>query len=227
MPIFRLTTSPEFPPPELAEPNGLLAIGGDLSIPRILEAYRRGIFPWYNEGDPILWWSPAPRLVLLPQEFHLPKRLARIINKNKFSITADTDFASVIEKCAAFRGKGREQTWITDAMKHAYCRLHEAGYAHSIECWLEGQLVGGLYGVALDRIFFGESMFSAVPDASKVALHTLASQANHLNIRLIDCQIKTEHLLRLGAREISRTMFQKMLDEYILHMEPQKKWRLR
>ena len=226
MPVFRLNISPEFPPPELAEPNGLLAIGGDLSVPRILEAYRRGIFPWYNEGDPILWWSPAPRLVLLPHEFHLPRRLARSIKKNRFSTTTDMVFPTVIENCAAFRGKGREQTWITDAMKNAYCKLHELGYTHSIECWLEGQLVGGLYGLALDRVFFGESMFSAVPDASKVALYTLARQAVHLNIKLIDCQIKTDHLLRLGAREISRAKFQQLLVEFIQHVEPQKKWRL-
>jgi leucyl/phenylalanyl-tRNA--protein transferase len=226
MPVFRLDTSPMFPPTELAEPNGLLAIGGDLSPARLLEAYRQGIFPWFNEGDPILWWSPAPRLILLPHEFHLPRRLAREMKKQNFTLTADKAFALTIRNCAEFRGKNRDQTWITDDMQEAYCRLHELGYAHSLECWRDGKLAGGLYGLSLDRVFFGESMFSKMKDASKIALYALAAHAKLLNIKLIDCQMKTEHLLRFGAREISRSRFQEMLDQYICHLDPQKKWRL-
>jgi len=220
MPIFRLDATCQFPPPELAESNGLLAVGGDLSAPRLLEAYRQGIFPWFNEGDPIFWWSPAPRLILLPGEFHLPRRLARSLKKNDFFITADTAFAMVIAHCAEFRSKNREQTWITAAMKAAYCRLHELGYAHSIEC------SGGLYGIMLDRIFFGESMFSAVQNASKIALYSLVRHARSLRIKAIDCQMRTEHLVRFGAREISRGQFQQLLRENIISLAPQKKWRL-
>ncbi|MDW7773687.1 MAG: leucyl/phenylalanyl-tRNA--protein transferase [Desulfobulbaceae bacterium] len=226
MPIFRLNTTVEFPPAELAEPDGLLAVGGDLSIERLLEAYRLGIFPWYTEGSPLLWWSPAPRLILLPREFHLPRRVARSIRKQNFTVTADTAFSLVIEKCAECRGKNRESTWITAAMKNAYIRLHELGYAHSIECWQKNMLAGGLYGVALDRIFFGESMFSAVTDASKIAFHALVQHATATNIRVIDCQIRTEHLVRFGAREISRKEFQLLLRDCIRSMRPQKKWRL-
>jgi len=227
MPVFRLSNTIEFPPPELAEENGLLAVGGDLSVQRLLEAYRMGIFPWYAEGDPLLWWTPAPRLVLFPEEFHTPKRLARTIRKQVFSVTADTAFTAVIQQCARFRGENREETWITPEMQTAYLRLHERGYAHSIECRQEGTLAGGLYGIALDRVFFGESMFSLVKDASKVALHELVQYAKMSGIHMIDCQIRTEHLTTLGAREISREHFQKILLQYIRTMEPQKKWRLR
>jgi leucyl/phenylalanyl-tRNA--protein transferase len=226
MPIFRLNRTVDFPPPELAEPNGLLAVGGDLSAARLLSAYRQGIFPWYNENSPILWWSPAPRLVLFPGEFHLPRRLARSMRRKKFTVTADRAFARVIEGCAQFRGRGREQTWITPAMTESYIRLHELGYAHSIECWHGGMLAGGLYGIALDRVFFGESMFAAVTDASKFALHALIGHARSADIRLIDCQVRTGHLLRFGAREISREEFQNLLARHIRHTEPQKKWRL-
>lgn len=226
MPIFRLSSTIEFPPPELAEPDGLLAIGGDLSVQRLLEAYQKGIFPWYTEGEPLLWWSPAPRLILLPHEFHLPKRLARSMKKQNFTVTADTAFSEVVEQCAQFRDKNRQQTWITADMKKAYCRLHELGYAHSIECWRGSMLTGGLYGVALDRVFYGESMFSRVTNSSKIALYTLVKHAEQLNIKLIDCQVKTEHLSGLGAREVSRKHFQEMLQKYIRTMAPQKKWRL-
>jgi len=226
MPIFRLSSSADFPPPELAEPNGLLAIGGDLSIERLLNAYRLGIFPWYNEGSPLLWWSPAPRFVLFPQEFRVPKRFARSMRKQIFSLTADTAFSQVIERCSDFRGKNREQTWITPEMKEVYIKLHTQGYAHSIECWQETELAGGLYGIALDRMFFGESMFSGVKDASKYALHALVQYALQAGIRLIDCQIRTEHLAGFGAREVSREDFQDMLARFILGADPQKKWRL-
>jgi len=225
MPIFRLSKTIEFPPPELAEPNGLLAIGGDLSPGRLIEAYRLGIFPWYSEEDPILWWSPSPRLVLFPEEYHLSKRLARFIRKNPFTITVDKSFEDVIKNCALPQ-KNREETWITSDMKRSYCHLHEIGYAHSIECWEGSNLAGGLYGIILDRVFFGESMFSNVSNGSKVALHYLVRHALNRGIKMIDCQIKTEHLLRFGALEISGDEFREKLSEYIHSTRPQKKWRL-
>jgi leucyl/phenylalanyl-tRNA--protein transferase len=224
MPIFRLSNDIEFPPPELAEENGLLAIGGDLSIQRLLKAYQMGIFPWYSEGDPLLWWTPAPRLVLFPEEFHTPRRLARTIRKQVFSVTTDTAFTEVIKKCAGFTGKNREETWITPEMQAAYCNLHEHGYAHSIECWQQESLAGGLYGIVLDRVFFGESMFSLEKDASKVALHALVQHTKMSGIRVIDCQVKTAHLTTLGAREISRESFQDLLLRYVGNIQPQKNW---
>ncbi len=227
MPVFRLNTDIRFPPPEMAEPNGLLAIGGDLSAPRLLEAYRLGIFPWYGEGEPLLWWSPAPRLVLFPNEFHLPKRLARTIRQQVFTITADTSFAEIIRNCARIRKQKREETWITTEMQQAYSHLHELGFAHSIECRHDGKIVGGLYGIAMGQIFFGESMFSRKTDSSKVALSALVSHALKTGIKLIDCQMTTEHLLQFGAREISREHWQKLLHRYITTTVPQKKWRLR
>ncbi|GAB4341849.1 MAG: leucyl/phenylalanyl-tRNA--protein transferase [Desulfobulbaceae bacterium] len=226
MPLFQLGREILFPDPELAEPDGLLAIGGDLSSPRLLEAYRMGIFPWFGEGDPILWWSPAPRLILFPDEFHLPRRLVRSLRKNTFTFSADTAFESVITRCANFRGKNRTATWITESMRSAYIRLHEQGYAHSIECWQQGRLAGGLYGVCLDRVFFGESMFSDVTDASKAALKTLVECCRARDIEIIDCQVRTEHLSRFGAREISRPEFQSHLKRLIRTMKPQEKWRL-
>ncbi|MBV5316999.1 MAG: leucyl/phenylalanyl-tRNA--protein transferase [Desulfobulbaceae bacterium] len=226
MPVFRLTDTLLFPNPEFAEPDGLLAIGGDLSPARLIMAYSQGIFPWFSEGDPILWWSPAPRLALFPPEFHLPRRLRRTIASGTFTVTADTAFATVVAACATASGRSEKGTWITPAIQQAYCQLHELGFAHSIECWQEGQLAGGLYGICLDRIFFGESMFTKVSDGSKVALATLVQQALQRNIALIDCQMTTEHLLRFGAREIPREVFQAQLDEYIDRCLPQQKWRL-
>jgi leucyl/phenylalanyl-tRNA--protein transferase len=226
MPIFRLVDALIFPNPEFAEPDGLLAIGGDLSPARLIMAYAQGIFPWFSEGDPILWWSPAPRLILFPEEFHLPKRLARTIAAKTFTVTADTAFAQVIKACATASGRLEKGTWITPEMQQAYVRLHELGFAHSIECWQEGQLAGGLYGVCLDRIFFGESMFTKVTDASKVALAALVKQALHLKLAMIDCQMTTEHLLRFGTREVSREVFQAQLEAHISDCLPQKKWRL-
>lgn len=227
MPVFQLGRKLIFPPPEMAEPDGLLAIGGDLSPPRIIEAYRQGIFPWYGEGDPILWWSPAPRLVLFPEEFHLPRRLARTIRQMTFSVTADTVFHDIMHLCARTRIEAGTETWITAEMMEAYCRMHELGFAHSIECWRGSELAGGLYGIALGRIFFGESMFSLVRDASKIALHALVQHAVLTGIQLIDCQMRTEHLVRLGARELARSDFQEMLDRFVHPLKPQKKWRLR
>lgn len=226
MPVFRLTDAFIFPSPEFAEDDGLLAVGGDLSPARLIMAYSQGIFPWFSEGDPILWWSPAPRLVLFPEEFHLPQRLKRTIKAGTFTVTADTAFAQVIAGCATASGRLHNGTWITAAMQQAYCRLHDLGFAHSIECWRDGQLAGGLYGVCLDRIFFGESMFTRVTDASKVALAALVRQALGLGIAMIDCQMTTDHLLRFGTREVSRETFQAQLDAHIGDCLPQKKWRL-
>lgn len=226
MPVFQLTDEILFPPVEYAEPNGLLAVGGDLSASRLLTAYRQGIFPWYSEGEPILWWSPAPRLVLFPEQFHLPKRLARTIRQKKFRITADTAFTEVISQCGKLRTESGEGTWITRDMLAAYIHLHELGFAHSLECWSGLELVGGLYGVCLDRVFFGESMFSRMSDASKVTLATLVHNVETLNIRMIDCQMTTKHLLRFGCCEIEREKFQDTLEQYIQTISPQKKWRL-
>jgi leucyl/phenylalanyl-tRNA--protein transferase len=226
MPVFRLPNEIIFPDPLFAEPDGLLAVGGDLSVPRLLAAYQQGIFPWYSEGEPILWWSPAPRLVLLPEEFHLPRRLARTIRKKIFDVRADTAFAEVIASCAALRLESGEGTWITEDMQKAYIRLHELGFAHSVECWSEERLVGGLYGVCLDRMFFGESMFSRRSDASKVALAALVQYAGQAGIRAVDCQMTTAHLLRFGAREMNRHEFHELLEQFIQVIEPQARWRL-
>ncbi len=227
MPVFQLSNDIIFPAPDFAEPDGLLAIGGDLSAPRLITAYRQGIFPWYTEGDPILWWSPAPRLVLLPEQFHLPRRLARTIRKQVFQVSADTAFAEVISSCGSLRKESGEGTWITEEMKDAYIQLFDLGFAHSVECWFEGELAGGLYGVCLDRVFFGESMFSRKTDASKIGLATLVRYAEQVGIRAIDCQMSTAHLLRFGSREIEREEFQEILERFIQTIVPQKKWRLR
>ncbi len=193
----------------LDEPNGLLAAGGDLSPARLLAAYRRGIFPWYSEGQPILWWCPDPRAVLFPNEMKISRSLRKTIRRGDFQITTDTTFQRVIDACAAPRGDDAG-TWITDAMSEAYCRLHSLGHAHSVECWHRRKLVGGLYGVALGKVFFGESMFSRMGDASKVALAFLRD----LDLQLIDCQIPNAHLASLGAREIERSAFVTLLDRW-------------
>ena len=190
----------------LVEPNGLLAIGGDLSPPRLLDAYRRGIFPWYSEGQPILWWSPDPRLVLVPDRIHVGRSLRKVLRRKRFTISVDTAFAEVVSGCAASR-PGQLGTWITDEMSLAYRRLHALGYAHSVEVRLEDRLVGGLYGVSIGRAFFGESMFSRVSDASKVCLVYLCRQLAHWGFPIIDCQVRTEHLVSMGAMEIPRRNF--------------------
>nr|VFJ57460.1 MAG: leucyl/phenylalanyl-tRNA--protein transferase [Candidatus Kentron sp. DK] len=186
----------------MTEPNGLLAMGGDLEPDRLLLAYRGGIFPWYSEGEPILWWSPDPRAVLFPEEIHLSRRLMRTLRQGHFQVTHNRCFADVVRGCAAPRPESGG-TWITGEMRRAYLRLHELGFAHSIECWREGELAGGLYGVALGEVFFAESMFTRVRDASKVALKALCRRG----YRLIDCQFLTGHLARLGAVEIPRDRF--------------------
>ncbi|MDY0039712.1 MAG: leucyl/phenylalanyl-tRNA--protein transferase [Desulforhabdus sp.] len=207
MPVFRLTNALLFPPCHYAEPDGLLAIGGDLSPERLLLAYRQGIFPWYSEHTPILWWSPDPRLVLFPQELKIAKSLQRVIKKNIFRVTIDKAFRNVILQCAEVRRKQGEGTWLVPEMIDAYCLLHRLGYAHSVESWYQGELVGGLYGVALGRVFFGESMFAARTDASKVALVYLVNLLRQWQFKLIDCQVTTHHLMTLGAREIPREDF--------------------
>jgi leucyl/phenylalanyl-tRNA--protein transferase len=226
MPVFQLSKDIIFPNPLLAESDGLLAIGGDLSPLRLLTAYRAGIFPWYTEGEPILWWSPTPRLVLFPNEFHLPKRLGRTIKNTSFTLTTDQAFSAVINSCAKIREKAGEGTWITTEMINAYCKLHQMGFCHSVECWQDNTLVGGLYGIALDRVFFGESMFSIVTDASKVALATLVRIAETLPLQMIDCQMTTSHLQQFGCREISGVLFQDLLQQYIQTTKNRKKWRL-
>ncbi|OGQ88470.1 MAG: leucyl/phenylalanyl-tRNA--protein transferase [Deltaproteobacteria bacterium RIFOXYD12_FULL_56_24] len=215
MPVFQLSDSLLFPPPALARDDGLLAVGGDLSVPRLLQAYRQGIFPWYSPGEPILWWSPDPRLVLIPEEFHLARRLARTIRQQVFSLTFDTDFCGVIRACAQTCRKEGQGTWLDEKMIEAYCRLHEQGYAHSVECRQNGALVGGLYGVALGAAFFGESMFSLVQDSSKVALAGLVERLKIWDFSLIDCQVGTGHLQRLGAGEISGAEFSARLAEAV------------
>jgi leucyl/phenylalanyl-tRNA--protein transferase len=196
----------------LAEPDGLLAVGGDLSVKRLRAAYRQGIFPWYNDSQPILWWSPNPRMVLFPERLKVSRSLRKTLRKRPFQVTADQAFAQVVEACSGPR-HGEAGTWITPAMKRAYLRLHEEGLAHSVECWRDGQLVGGLYGVALGKVFFGESMFTRQTDASKVAFVYLVRQLQGWGYTLIDCQVYTTHLQSLGAETISREQFSALLDE--------------
>jgi leucyl/phenylalanyl-tRNA--protein transferase len=214
-----------FPPLEAAllRPNGLLAVGGDLSPSRLIEAYRHGIFPWFNEGEPILWWSPDPRMVLFPQELKISRSLRKTLKRGNYEIRADSAFKQVMEACAAPRGE-HTGTWIHPEMIAAYGRLHEMGMAHSMETWIEGELVGGLYGVGQGKMFFGESMFSRVSDASKIAFVHLVAQLQRWGFEMIDCQMKTEHLASLGAREISRNEFRQKLKELVHYPERGKKW---
>lgn len=215
MPVFRLTEEFAFPPVELAEPEGLLAVGGDLSEERLLLAYSLGIFPWYSEGSPILWWSPDPRLVLFPEEFKASRSLRQTINKKVFTVTMDKAFEDVIEKCAEVRRADDGGTWITPEMAEAYIKLHRRGHAHSVESWHDGELMGGLYGVALGGAFFGESMFTTAPDASKVALAALVERLSEWGFDIIDCQVTTEFFKGLGARDIPRADFLKRLGRAI------------
>jgi leucyl/phenylalanyl-tRNA---protein transferase len=226
MPLFQLSAEITFPPPQLARKDGLLAVGGDLSEARLLLAYRQGIFPWYSPGDPILWWAPSPRLILEPAAFHRPRRLAREIRKGIFRVTFDTAFGEVIRSCADVRLRQHERTWLSPEMIEAFCHLHHSGYAHSVECWQAGELVGGLYGVSLGRIFFGESMFSRIADSSKVALAILCQQLAAWNFDMIDCQMKTPHLLRLGAREIPGEEFRQRLARSVREPPRKGKWQL-
>lgn len=216
MPVFALSDRLSFPPPHLAIKEGLLAVGGDLSVERLLLAYRSGIFPWYSEGEPILWWSPDPRLVLYPDELKISRSLRKVIKRNLFHITFDRSFDSVIHGCAAAKRSYGEGTWITDEMKAAYIALHDAGYARSVEAWQADELVGGLYGVAIGKVFFGESMFSRVSNASKVAFVSLVKTLRENHFTLIDCQVRTDHLMRFGAREVSRKVFIEQLGNAVV-----------
>ncbi|MDA0281389.1 MAG: leucyl/phenylalanyl-tRNA--protein transferase [Proteobacteria bacterium] len=198
----------------LADPNGLLAAGGDLSPKRLIEAYSSGIFPWFEQGQPVLWWSPDPRMVLFPEDLRVSKSLQKVLNKSLYTVTLDEAFAEVIAYCAQPRGDS-PGTWITDDMQTAYTQLFEAGHAHSVEVWRDGDLVGGLYGVALGQLFFGESMFSFESNASKIALVNLVKQLQEWNYKLIDCQVSSEHLESLGAIEISREEFRQQLHELL------------
>ena len=216
MPVYQLIPEiPLFPPIEEAEDDGLLAVGGDLTKERLLGAYRRGIFPWYEVGQPILWWSPDPRLVLFPDDLKISRSLRKVLRKDPFEIRFDNAFHEVIKACADVRTKQGEKTWIIPEMQQAYTELHQEGYAHSVESWLDGKLVGGLYGISMGKCFFGESMFSTINNSSKVALVALAEFSMQVGIKLIDCQMPTPHLLSLGAREIKREIFLQMLKKHL------------
>jgi leucyl/phenylalanyl-tRNA--protein transferase len=214
MPIFELSEKASFPPPHFSEGDGLLAVGGDLSEERLLRAYYMGIFPWYSDPDPILWWSPDPRMVLFPNELKVSRRLRRTIRSGRFEVTMDTAFEQVITACALVPRKHEKGTWITPEMVSAYCRLHASGFAHSVESWFNGRLAGGLYGIAVGRCFFGESMFSLQSNASKVAFVELVEYLQKKKFRIIDCQVATTHLRKFGAREIPRKVFLNILQKY-------------
>lgn len=214
MPVFWLDEDLFFPHPEHTDRSGILAVGGDLSPARLLLAYRQGIFPWFNPDDPILWWSPDPRFVLFPEELKIARSMRSYFNNARFSICLDTDFEAVIRACSEQYRPGQGGTWITEDMIQAYCELHRMGYAHSVEVRQAGQLVAGLYGIALGRVFFGESMFSTVSNASKYGFIALVKRLYQLGFRLIDCQQETPHLASLGGRGISRKQFMELLGEY-------------
>lgn len=214
MPIYRLGPQPIFPPAELAGPEGLLAVGGDLSVSRLLEAYQHGIFPWYDE-PPILWWSPDPRLVLFPDDLRVSRSLRGTIRKGIYEVRFDTAFREVIQACSKIKRKHEDGTWINPEIVRAYAALHDLGLAHSVESWEGDALVGGLYGVNLGHCFFGESMFARKTDASKVALVALVAELKRRGVELIDCQVATEHLLSLGAREIPRSEFLQRIDRLV------------
>jgi leucyl/phenylalanyl-tRNA---protein transferase len=224
--ISWLDRDDSFPPLDeaLAAPNGLLCAGADLSPRRLVDAYRQGIFPWFSEGDPILWWSPDPRMVLFPEELKVSRSLRKTLASQRFEIRVDTAFREVIEACAGPR-EGHSGTWIVPEMVAAYTALHELGFAHSVESWHDGELAGGLYGVALPRVFFGESMFTRETDASKVALVHLVEKLRREGYRVIDCQQATPHLASLGAREIPRRIFAQLLEESIQCPLEGERWR--
>ena len=224
MPVYRLPDAVRFPPVDHAEKNGLLAVGGDLSPERLLTAYREGISPWYADGEPILWWSPDPRFVLFPVELHVSRSMRQFLKKRTVRITFDRAFRKVISACRKPR-PGQNGTWITREMLEAYCALHDLGYAHSVEVWQETRLAGGLYGISLGRAFFGESMFSAIPNASKAALITLVENLGRRGFDLIDCQVETAHLAGLGARPIPRSEFGALLRRSLRHKTLRGNWR--
>ncbi len=225
---YQLTDDPHlFPHPQLAmdEPDGLLAVGGDLSAERLLFAYPNGIFPWYSDDQPLLWWSPNPRAVLFPGELKVSRSLRKTLRKGLFEVTLDQAFERVIEACSAPR-PGQRGTWITSEMKAAYINLHRLGWAHSVEVWEHDELVGGLYGIAIGKVYFGESMFSRRTDASKVGFVHLVRQLQAWDYQLIDCQVGSAHLFSLGAREIPRTRFLQLLEQYCPGEQPPGHWQM-
>ena len=208
MPVFELNpTRIEFPDPKYTDESGILAVGGDLQAERLLLAYEMGLFPWFNEDEPPLWWCPDPRMVLYPNELRISKSMRSLLRKNTFRVTADQNFEEVIRQCGAVPRPGQDGTWITEDIINGYLELHRMGFAHSIEVWSNNALTGGLYGVSLGKTFFGESMFSLAPNASKVGFITLVEALKENDFQLIDCQVHTAHLESLGAQEISRTSF--------------------
>jgi leucyl/phenylalanyl-tRNA---protein transferase len=211
MPIYALNEKIVFPPPDKADASGILAVGGDLSIERLLLAYRSGIFPWYSEGEPLIWWSPDPRFVLFPDELKVSTSLKRIVKSCKFRVTFDQDFKTVIANCGHIERRDQDGTWITPGMIEAYCALHKAGHAHSVEVWLGDELAGGLYGVAVEKCFCGESMFTRVSNASKVGLVALVEKLKKQGCLMIDSQVHTDHLEKMGAREIPRKEYLRRL----------------
>lgn len=215
--VAALDKDSPFPPIKdaLNDPNGLLAIGGSLSCARILTAYRAGIFPWFNEGEPILWWSPNPRMVLFPKNFKVSKSLAKRLKKNDYEVRFNSDFRKVVEACANTNRPGQDGTWITSDILDAYCELHKLGYAYSAETWIDNRLVGGLYGVLIKKMFYGESMFHHVTDASKIAFAHMVNYLKERHVEMIDCQMNTKHLESLGAQEISRENFMNELSRLI------------
>lgn len=224
MSVYQLNREIAFPHPSLANENGLLAVGGDLSPERIITAYANGIFPWYNKGEPILWWSPNPRCIMFPENFRASKSLKLLIKKNIFEVRYDTAFSSVISRCAKVHQANQSETWITSEMKKAYILLHKLGFAHSVEAYLNNELVGGLYGIAIGKVFYGESMFHTVSNASKVAFYFLVDRLNQWRFDIIDNQMTTDHLLKLGAEEIDRDKFLAILKKSIVKENHSGKW---
>lgn len=225
MPIYELSQELLFPDPRKASDEGLLAYGGDLSPNRLVSAYSLGIFPWYDEASPdIMWWSPNPRMVLYPDRFRLSKSLRRRITRREFEIRLDSAFDQVIDACGKIPREDQGGTWITEEMQEAYTRLHQLGIAHSVECWQDDRLVGGLYGLSLGKMFFGESMFHLVTDASKVAFYYLSELSKKLNFSMIDCQMHTSHLESMGAEEISRDSYLDLIDLNPIEETKQYNW---
>jgi len=224
MPVYLLDDSLIFPHPAHAEPSGLLAVGGDLSVPRLLLAYRNGIFPWYSENNPILWFSPDPRLMLFFPDLYVSRKLKKVLKSGRFEVMFDTSFGEVIRNCSAVGREGQSGTWITGDMIDAYTELHNRGYAHSVETYHEGKLVGGLYGVAIGGVFFGESMFHVMSEASKVALFYLVESLRERGFDFIDSQVPNSHMKSMGGKEVERERFLDMLGEAVNRKTPLGKW---
>lgn len=226
MTVYLLPEEPVFPPPSEAESDGLIAIGGDLTAERLLSAYASGIFPWFREEEDIFWFSPDPRMVLFPAELRISDSLYRVIRSKKFKVTADEDFGGVIRACADAQRPGQDGSWIDDEFIRGYSELHRLGFAHSFEAWQDGELVGGLYGVSLGRAFFGESMFHRVRDASKVAFCHMVEKIKTWQYEIVDCQVETELLKRLGARPVAREDYLSCLEQAVQHPTARGKWTL-